>query len=628
MKKNCRNNFIKLLYVFPFLLFFFILNDRSASIFRQFYIQMRYGFSVSAVLIFFLVLIILRIKKDQYKDPLLFTVILLFFSMSLAGVWASGKSEPTMIGGLIPIVDGENYYTDALRWINGGFFSSYSAKRPIFTAFLSTLAKVSGQNIQVMQVLIMFLMTVACYFSFKEIRKIINPFGATLFFVLLFLYSRQYIGCFLSETIGLILGLMGFALLIRQKDDLKHWSFYLAIFLITLALNARAGTFFILPFLLLWILITQKNQKDKWRKVILSLCCMIFAFLINSLFMRYFGEGENVPFSNFVYILYGLARGGTGWSQIMTDHPELFTLEEFQLTKEIWMITKQLILQQPQDFISGLLKQYVYLFDISETTKSIFSFANPETSSLSIIVQCSLYLLGMVGLFSIKKRNEDFSSLLLFSLIGILLSVPFVPVQDTLFMRAYAVTIPFIIFIPCLGIDLVTRKVVLKSDQDENSSIEFYVFIVLIFIITLFIPLILHGENKFSSAKNLECEKNQDHLVFSVNKNSSIRIFPENYFFLDWAPNFHKSRFYQNIRIYSFSDFVDPLSEFNPPFELRVGINLMNYEDIYVVFQGEDFIDNYGVYEICAEKIPYSDSPWMRELAKLYIVQDYQFIKP
>lgn len=627
MKKISAKNYIGLLYFLPLIFSFIVLNERSASLFRQLYIQMRYGFSVSTVLIFFSVLIILRMK-NQYRDVLLFTVILVFYSFALAGVWASGKSEPTMIGGLIPIVDGENYYTDALRWINGGAFSSYSAKRPIFTAFLSTLAKVSGQSIQIMQVLIMLLMAISFYFSFREIYRVINPFAATLFFVLIFLYSRLYIGCFLSETIGLILGLMGFALIIRNNDNLSHWSFYLAIFLVTLALNARAGTFLILPFLLLWILRMQKNQKDKWKKVILVLGCMIFAFLINSWFMRYFGEGENVPFSNFVYILYGLARGGTGWSQIMTDHPELFTLEEFQLVKEIWLITKQLILQRPQDFISGLLKQYVYLFDISETTKSVFSFANPETSSLSIVVQCSLYLLSLVGLFSIKERNENFSSLLLFSLVGILLSVPFVPVQDTLFMRAYAVTIPFIIFIPCLGVDFVTRKAVLKSDQNANKNIGLYIFIVLIFIITVFIPLILHGKNKFSELENLECEKDQDRLVFSVNKNSSIRIFPENYFFLDWAPNFHKSRFYQNIRVYSFSDFVDPLSEFNPPFELRVGINLIDYEDIYVVFQGEDFINNYGVYEICAEKISYSDSPWMRELAKLYFVQNYQFLQP
>ncbi|HAF62036.1 MAG TPA: hypothetical protein DCK95_06890 [Anaerolineaceae bacterium] len=628
MKKISARNYLGLLYLVPLFLSFFILKDRSATIFRQLYIQVRYGFSATVILISLTIFIILRLK-NQYKDILLFTVILLFYSFALAGVWASGKSEPTMISGLIPIVDGENYYTDSLRWINGGAFSAYSAKRPIFTAFLTTLAKIANQNIQLMQVLIMFLLAVACYFSFKEIYRIINPFASTFFFVLIFLYSRQYIGCFLSETIGMILGLMSFALLIRQKDDLDHWSFYLAIFLITLALNARAGTFFILPLLLFWILKTQKNQKDKWKKVSLAFCCMIFAFLINSLFIRYFGEDENIPFSNFAYILYGLARGGAGWSQIMTDHPELFTLEEFQLISEIWSITKQLILQKPQDFISGLLKQYVYLIDISQTTKSVFSFANSETSSLSNFVQCFLYLFSLMGLFSLKKRNDNFSSLLIFSLIGILLSVPFVPIQDTLYMRAYAVTMPFIILVPCLGFDFATRKIILNIErEEENSSPGFYIYTGLILLMTLFVPLIIHGENTFSNTKNLECEKDQNHIVFSVNKNSSIRVLPENYFFLDWAPYFHKSRFYQNIRIYSFSDFVDPLSELNPPFELRVGINLLNYEDIYVVFKGENFINDYGVYELCAEKISYSDSPWVRELADLYIIQDYQRIEP
>lgn len=627
MKNKSAKNYFRLFYLLPLLLSYIILIDQSATIFRQLYIQVRYGFSITVILLSLTVFIILRMK-NQYKDILLFTAILIFSSFALAGVWASGKSEPTMISGMIPIVDGENYYTDSLRWINGGSFSSYSAKRPIFTAFLTTLAKVTGQNIQYMQVLIMFLMAVSCYFSLKEIRKIINPFASTLFFVLVFLYSRQYIGCFLSETIGLILGLSGFALLFRQKDNPSHWSFYLSIFLITLALNARAGTFLILPFILLWFLKTQKNHKDKWRKIILAGCCVIFAFLINSFFMKYFGEGKNLLFSNFAYILYGLARGGAGWSQIMTDHPELFTLDAFELTKEIWLLTRQLIIQHPHDFISGLLKQYIFMFDISQTMKSVFSFANSESSTISNFVQYSLYILSLIGLFSLKKGGKNFSSLQIFSLIGFLLSVPFVPIQDTFYMRAYAATMPFIFLVPCLGIGFVTRKTAFNSNQNEDNNYGFYFFIISILIITLFIPLIIHGDNPFSNTKNIECEKEQNHIVFSVDKNSSIRIFPENRYIVNRAPNFNKSRFYQNIRIYSFSDFVDPLSEFDPPFELRVGINLTNYEDIYVVFQGENFIDNYGIYELCAKKIQYSDSPWMRELAKLYIVQNYQRIEP
>ncbi|RJR06175.1 hypothetical protein C4588_08105 [Candidatus Parcubacteria bacterium] len=625
MNKISIKKLLELLYLLPLFFLLLVLNDRSASLFRQLYIQVRYGFSVTVIIISLSVVAIFQIR-NKYRDILLFTVILFFYTFTLAGVWASGRSEPTMISGLIPIVDGENYYTDALRWLNGGSFSSYSAKRPIFTAFLSTIAKVSGQSIQVMQAVIMVLMAISSYFSCKEITKVINPFGSTLFFILIFLYSRQYIGCFLSETIGLILGLSGFALLIRQRNDLRHWSFNLSIFLIALALNARAGTFFILPLLLFWIYRTQKNEKNRWKIVISSFFCMSMAFLINSLLIQYFGNGQNIPFSNFAYILYGLARGGSGWSQILTDHPELFTLEEFQLTKEIWSLTQQLILQNPQNFISGLLKQYVYLIDISQTTKNIFSFANPETHSISIFIQCSLYLLSLIGLFSLKKRDERISFLLLFSLVGILLSVPFVTVQDTLFMRAYAVTMPFIILLPCLGVDFATKKIILNTHKGESINNGFYAFIVLILLITLFLPLLLHGENRFSSMENLKCKRDESSLVFSVNKNSSIRTFPENYFFLDWAPNFHWSRFYQNIRVYSFSDFVDPLSEFDAPFELRVGINLINDEDVYIVFQGEDFIDDYGFYELCAKNIPYSDSPWMRELAKLYIVNDYQRI--
>jgi hypothetical protein len=185
--------------------------------------------------------------------------------------------------------------------------------------------------------------------------------------------------------------------------------------------------------------------------------------------------------------LYGLARGGTGWSQILTDHPELFTLEEFQLTKEIWSLTQQLIIQNPQDFIAGLLKQYVYLIDISQTTKSVFSFANPETHLISIFIQYSLYLLSLMGLFSLKKRDERFFFAVIFFDGGFAFR-SFCSGPDTLFMRAYAATMPFIILVPCLC-DFATKKIILNVHQDENGHDGFYAFVVSILLITLFIPL-------------------------------------------------------------------------------------------------------------------------------------------
>ena len=589
---------------------------------------MRYGFSLSVVLISVLSFLILCIKKDHLKDLLLFTAILLFFSMSLAGVWAGGKSEPTMISGLIPIVDGENYYTDALRWLNGGPFSAYSAKRPIFTAFLTVLAKVFGQSIQIMQTLLMFLMAVACFFAIKEISKKLNPFGTALFLLLVFFYARQYIGCFLTETIGLILGLSGFALLIASKDDMDSWHFYLSIFLITLALVARAGTFFLLPLLLIWIYKIQMKDRNRCKKVFLAFSCMLAAFLLNELMIRHFGNSENIPFSNFAYILYGLARGGSGWSQIMTDHPEIFILDENQVVKEIWSLTQQLIRRNPQNFISGIFKQYIYLVDFSYQTKSVFSFMNSETPLIFITMQSLLYLASLIGFFSLYRREKNFALLILFSMVGILISVPFVPVQDTLYMRAYAATIPFIIFIPCLGVDFITKKIASPIPFVEKEKTNyFYVFIELILIITFIIPFFIHGKKISSTTKELDCEDNQESIIFSMNKNSSIRVHPESEFFLDRAPDFHWSRFYQNLRTYSFSDFVDPISEFDPPFELRVGINLLNDEDIYVLFPGGDFIEESGIYELCAVKQQYSESPWMRELAKLYFVQDYQILE-
>ena len=70
---------------------------------------MRYSFvstSIGILLVFYL---ILRLP-DEWRMPAAFAAGGAVFGLALAGLWASGQSEPYVVSGLIPYNDAATYY--------------------------------------------------------------------------------------------------------------------------------------------------------------------------------------------------------------------------------------------------------------------------------------------------------------------------------------------------------------------------------------------------------------------------------------------------------------------------------------------------------------------------------------
>ncbi len=624
MRENSKRIFHNTIIIFSTIIFsFLILTDRSATIFRQIYIKMRYGFSVTVILLATGLFIVSRLSFT-FKKQLFFAVIILFFMMALAGVWASGISEPTMISGIIPIVDGENYYTDALRIINDGKITYYSQRHPIFTAFLASLICISQGQIQIVQLILTFFLAISTYFFFMGIRKRLGDFPAILAFILIFFYSRIFIGCFLTEILGLVLSSLGFLLLIQNYSNMKHWKFFFSLFLISLALVVRAGTFFVIPCLLLWILLA--GGKNRWKYLLFGFISMIFPFIINSVFISYFGDGMQIPFSNYAYIFYGLAKGGAGWSQIMTDYPSLFLLDEVDVINKIWKLNFELIKNNPIDLFKGLSLQYYYLINIFDFSKNLFSFMSSDSFILSIISQILFFAISFWGILNLRKHEKRFAQMIGLILLGFIISVPFVPIQDTRYMRAYSATMPIIFIIASVGLNALFKEKIGNKVENHRDACLGLSFVLGVLFLALILPFFISNVFVYEDLSLLDCENGYKKIITNISDRSSIRVFPENEFFLDWAPNFHLSRYYKNVRVFGFSGLIDPISNFPPPFELRLGMNLLDNEDIYLLLPGDDFLTDFGIYEFCVEEVEYEYSPWNREIAQLYIAHDHRLI--
>ena len=119
--------------------------------------------------------------------------------------------------------------------------------------------------------------------SFVAVREIQVTHGseaAVFVLIILFLFYRHHSGTVMSENLGVPMGVLGFALLWRGTAQEKSVLFWLGLFVTALALNARAGAFFILPILILWSgwVFREAGRRFSLQVLIISAAVVVAAF--------------------------------------------------------------------------------------------------------------------------------------------------------------------------------------------------------------------------------------------------------------------------------------------------------------------------------------------------------------
>src|SRR5687768_4851217 len=104
------------------IVFGLILLNRSPNFLRPLSKALRTGFGLVIPVATLLVYLAFRVP-GRIGELIAMTTVLSLFAMSLAGLWASGQTQTTVLSGLIPLTDAGGYYIDALGLINGQDFS-------------------------------------------------------------------------------------------------------------------------------------------------------------------------------------------------------------------------------------------------------------------------------------------------------------------------------------------------------------------------------------------------------------------------------------------------------------------------------------------------------------------------
>ena len=237
------------------------------------------------------------------------------------------------------------------------------------------------------------------------------------------------------------MGLLAFYFLVQGACSREETKVHFGIFLLSLGLNARAGTFFVLPLLMLWgAWLFRKNKVFSLRFFLYAGIAVCAGFASSKLLLSVIGgpPGQGL-FSNFSYTFYGLIHGGD-WT-LAQKQLNLGGVSEMEAGKKILTASFEALRQDPFALLRGMGRAWnIFLFD-----DYVFSFTRYRPFNHL------LQALSVFGLVRLVKIKEPLNGLMVCFVAGIFLSVPFLPPWDADGMRVYATTIPFIALLPSLG---------------------------------------------------------------------------------------------------------------------------------------------------------------------------------
>ncbi len=256
------------------------------------------------------------------------------FMLPLLFAWCTAPSGGYSLFGLLPRSDGGSYYLGARQLLETGRLDDWNCRRPLNTALLAVFLAATGNSLQAVQTIQVVLLSLAAYALSQTIAKDLGRSAGLLLFALLLAYSRSYTHWLSSEWLGLTLGALATVHLWAGARNGRKAVLAWGMAMMTLALNARAGTFLVLPALVLWAGFAGRGKKMfRWSAAALSVAGILAGFLVNTSIMKINGNSPELGNGNFALTMYGLASGKPGWTQIYRDYPETRRMAEKELTR-------------------------------------------------------------------------------------------------------------------------------------------------------------------------------------------------------------------------------------------------------------------------------------------------------
>ena len=597
----------------------------------------RHGYSFWLMAILLSLFLSYRLPVSIQK-PVNFSLIIVLFTLPLTALWREAYAELQIFGGLLSFSDSAQYYHEANRLLAGFPMTSFGARHPNGPALLTSLIAITGNNLQQTLTIYLFLNALGVFLFAHVIKNAYGPLNASIVVLFAFLFFRRFIGMTDTENLGFLMGCLALTVLLFGAEYGKKQFIFWGIFFCSFALNTRPGTFFILITLLFWALTTPRirnlfqSKIDKTKLI----AALTMPFLLNFLLANAITTGGKGIFSNFSYTLYGITDGGRGWEQLFKDHPEINQVPNSQKANFAYQLSFQNFKDDPTNTLRGIGHAYSDYFSLKDS--SVFGFVaggdltvfnDPDTQNQHAY-QTSRILLMLFSLGGLSwlcsKRSKPENSLLLWVVLGVFLSIPFLPPKDAGIMRVYATSIPFIILLPGLGLKWLNLQSVFDKEPIKQSNMvgNFTKFLgVSMIALTIFGSYTVYHLNKNQNVFRTSYATQKADAVIKVRNGSYLYILNDESLDTTYLPRVKFSDFQLRLQQFPFAEKIQELSTLKPPKILMNALDLRDGKLLWVVINPEilDFID--APVAVCGYWMPQILS---EGLGFLY-VEEYQVIE-
>lgn len=373
--------------------------------------------------------------------------------------WTDSQWGYSKIGGALPWSDAQGYFAGAYRVLNIEQLNSFNSRRPINAVMFAFRLLLSDGHLYRALVIQGLVFGLAFFFFLKELSKFVGFAGLMIASAITYNFAVPFLDVTLTETLGLTLSFTAATVLLRFISNGQASLYYLSVLLLSLAEGARSGPYFVLLLLVLYAPVVLANSHFQRLTVFgVAMLCSLAGTMYNTIINTIYGSSALDQNSNFAYSLYGLAKGGVGWTAYQTDFADRIFNTEGERVRALFAEALKSIITDPILFVKGLwlgLKSYL---DIG-----LYGFASGLTSDIFF----AFFVLGWVVL-SQKKTNPRLRNLSLFWLAGLLISIPFI-FQDGGF-RVTAVALPILVILPALGMSLLEKPKFASSFNVTNAT--------------------------------------------------------------------------------------------------------------------------------------------------------------
>lgn len=389
---------------------------------------------------------LLLLKKIEFS--IFINAVFLMLVGSIASFYFFPTSNESIIGRLFPFSDAAGYYVGSNRIFHGFYLDTWSLRRPMYSIFLAGLEFITNGRFLVVILIQILMNLISLFVAGFFVSKYFGKAAGGVFLVITSIFYFRFSWMILTENLGLQLGLWSVIFLLHYLRTQSQLHFFTSLLCISMALNVRAGSFFILPGLAFAFCLPITTFRDFSLKSFYCVLAITVPFVLTKFSIAFFGQEEIIPMSNFGHTLFGLVSGGKGWMYIYNAHPEIKLLSDSEVGGKIFNLAWIFFQDHPLETLKGVIIAYKDF--LLPSTISIFGFLSigwGKYSTLAILFLCLpltiIFLFSSTRLMLRFKSNQE-SFILWGALLGIIISIPFVFPADADQMRAQAAIVPYL----------------------------------------------------------------------------------------------------------------------------------------------------------------------------------------